>query len=138
MIDQLAAAILLNARYELNDIYIRHDVLAFRSYLKRHQLKIPQFTEISRATDEELSELMYKAKSQLQYMGATCQEARDRVRIKTMWGGEYDKNLPRCGSCVLFESPSGEKSWSCAHHGCLAEDIICHAYEPIEEAEKSG
>lgn len=118
-------------RRQLHQIYLDHDVAAFREFLRETGV-----TFDPSAPDEELSDLMHNMKSQLIYLGDVWQESRNHMRYQTMWqkAGRPRDQIPLCVTCKYFrDAPavSGEES-PCMLLGATPADLACPAHQPIE------
>ena len=122
-------------RKRLHEIYLSHDVAAFRAFLKDQAEEHPQLRFMADATGDVLSYLMHTAKSQLIYLGDLWQESRNFCRYRSMWqdSGRAIKDIPLCVTCVHFRDPPAEGDSPCMLLGSTPLDIACRAYKASQK-----
>jgi hypothetical protein len=121
-------------RRRLHEIYVNHDVAAFREFLRDHIPSSPQYARFVDATGDVLSYLMHTAKSQLMYLGDLWQQSRNFVRWKEMWEKSATPldQVPLCVTCKHFREAPREGESPCMHLGGTPADIACRAYSPVK------
>lgn len=133
-------------RRKLHQIYVTHDVTAFREFVREMSQFKPTLVGWDEKPDDVLSELMYEEKAKLVYLGPVWIEARNHKRMKKFWDGltleEYpvdisriavanEGKLPHCMTCHYFRSPP-KKGQACVNIGAIPEDVCCPGYKPLK------
>jgi hypothetical protein len=120
-------------RRRLHQIYLDHDVEAFRGFIKDRAERFPELIPFIDESTKILNSLMYNMKSQLMYL-PDWQDSRNFVRYERDWAnsGKAVEDIPKCLTCKFFrEGPSGELP--CIQLGGIPSDIACLAYEKALE-----
>ena len=136
-------------KYELRDIFIAHDVQAFRLFLTSNKSFFPDLEKVLVFDDDELSEMMHTMKAGQLHFGVEWQKSRNHFRLKRLGqsvvdmpdrvsGALLDFELandywPLCLACKYFREPSPGETLACMHRGGSPEDVACIGWTPHDD-----
>lgn len=125
-------------RARLHQIYVEHDLGAFRAFLKDKSASDERVRPYVDTDDETLNKLMHAMKAKLIYLGESWQESRNFLRKEQFWKGADVSTLPACAACNHFREAPTEDGSPCMHLGAIPSDIACpgHSELPKNKAKR--
>lgn len=118
-------------RARLHQIYVEHDLVAFRTFLKDKSLSDERVRPYVGASDETLNRLMHSMKSRLIYLGEAWQTSRNFLRSEQFWGKSDTSQIPLCVSCKHFKEAPQKNGTPCMMLGATPQDIACPGHSEL-------
>lgn len=121
----------IETRLILKDIYLKHDVRAFREFIRDYMQ--PSMRDYLSKSDADLDQLMWEAKAQAPFLGEEWQHARNVCRRRQFGYTAKELEAVRfCSECKWFREKGSGASAPCMHLRASPHDIQCRGFLAIE------